>query len=195
MFFIATMAPRLSTGEVRHLQLSTTHAMASAGAILDVQPGMKPVTCAIDEFPDGKPPGVQTAPMGNFQPDVKKSPRHVLVVDDEPLIRWSVSESLSDMGCAVRQASDASSALQLVTTSEQPFDAVVVDLRLPDMNDLSLLGTLRQLIPAASIILMTAFGSPEILESARALGADVLSKPFEFAELHRLVLGPAPGAR
>jgi CheY-like chemotaxis protein len=56
------------------------------------------------------------------------------------------------------------------------------------MNDLSLLGTLRQLLPDAQLILMTAFGSPEIIADARALGADVLLKPFELSDLSRLIL-------
>ena len=64
---------------------------------------------------------------------------------------------------------------------------IVLDLRLPDMQDLSLLGTLRQLVPGARLILMTAFGSTDIIAQAYALGAEVLSKPFELGELHRLV--------
>jgi DNA-binding NtrC family response regulator len=75
----------------------------------------------------------------------------------------------------------------MVTTSPLPFRIVVLDLRLPDMHDLSLLGTLRQLLPDARLILMTAFGTPEVFAEARALGATVLSKPFELGELNRIV--------
>ena len=112
------------------------------------------------------------------------------MVDDEPLIRWSVVESLSDHGVDVEQAPDAASALRIVTNTALPFDAVVLDLRLPDMDDLSLLGTLRQLIPGASIVLMTAFGTPELVADAKAMGASVLNKPFELDALKRLVLDP-----
>ena len=126
---------------------------------------------------------------GIFPPRAEKfPPPSVLVVDDEPLIRWSVSQSLADLGFAAEDAPDAASALKMVTTSPEPFAVVVLDLRLPDMNDLSLLGTLRQLLPDAQLILMTAFGSPEIIADARALGADVLSKPFELSDLSRLIL-------
>jgi two-component system nitrogen regulation response regulator GlnG len=110
-----------------------------------------------------------------------------LVVDDEPLIRWSVAESLSDLGYDVEQAGDAAEALRVVTTSPTPIDAVVLDLRLPDMNDLSLLGTLRQLLPGAVLVLMTAFGTADILATARSLGARVLHKPFEMEALKRAV--------
>lgn len=125
--------------------------------------------------------------MRNFQPAVEKFPIHVLVVDDEPLIRWSVAESLSDLGFDVEAAADAASALRIVTNAALPFGVVILDLRLPDMSDLSLLGTLRQLLPRAHLILMTAFGTPELVASARALGADVLTKPFELAQLNGLV--------
>ena len=123
----------------------------------------------------------------NFSQDAGKFPPQVLVVDDEPLIRWSVSQSLSDLGFDVSEAADAASALKMVTTSPLPFRIVVLDLRLPDMNDLSLLGTLRQLLPNARLILMTAYGTPEVIADARALGATVLSKPFELDELNRVV--------
>ena len=125
--------------------------------------------------------------MRNSQPVAEKFPVQVLVVDDEPLIRWSVAESLGEVGFNVEEASDAASALRIVTTAALPFGVVILDLRLPDMSDLSLLGTLRQLLPRAHLILMTAFGTPELVASARALGADVLAKPFELAELNGLV--------
>jgi DNA-binding NtrC family response regulator len=120
---------------------------------------------------------------------VKKPPLHVLVVDDEPLIRWSVTETLADLGLDVEQADCAASALQAITTSALSFDVIVLDLRLPDMSDLSLLATIRQMLPETKVVLMTAFGTPEILTGARSLGVrDVLNKPFEMSELSRLVL-------
>ena len=128
-------------------------------------------------------------PVGKFPADPEIYPRHVLVVDDEPLIRWSVVESLCDEGLNVEEAPDAANALRKVTTAARPFDVVVLDLRLPDMHDLSLLGTLRQLLPDAMLILMTAFGTPEIIAGAQALGATVINKPFELDALKHLING------
>jgi DNA-binding NtrC family response regulator len=164
--------------------------MESTGAIIDTRHGMTPVSCIVA-------PEFRRDPR-DWEPEARRKisaiteifPRHVLVVDDEPLIRWSVAESLADRGVDVEQASDAASALRTVSNTRLPFDAIVLDLRLPDMNDLSLLGTLRQLMPAASIILMTAFGTPELVADAKAMGASVLNKPFELEELTRLVLDP-----
>lgn len=129
-----------------------------------------------------------TRPRRSPRQPEKFPPDSILVVDDEPLILWSVTESLSGLGYAIEDATDAASALKIVTTSPRPFAAVVLDLRLPDMNDLSLLATLRQLLPNTQLILMTAFATPDVLAEARALGAEVLLKPFELSELNRLIL-------
>src|SRR5689334_22158200 len=96
------------------------------------------------------------------EPAVKNSaaPR-VLVVDDEPLIRWSVSETLTDRGCDVVETGDASGARSATKAGDgRDFDVVLLDYRLPDSDDLGLLASLRRLLPDAQIILMTAFGRP-----------------------------------
>jgi CheY-like chemotaxis protein len=97
---------------------------------------------------------------------------------------------LAGLGLQVDQAHDAVTALRALTATGDPFDVIVLDLRLPDMNDLSLLATIRQVLPEASIILVTAFGTDEILEQAIALGAcTVLNKPFELGALVDAVYG------
>jgi len=116
------------------------------------------------------------------------SVRRVLVVDDEALIRWSVAQTLGDQGFEVEQASSARGALDVVAACQGRFDVVVLDFRLPDSNDLKLLTELRRLMPRASVILMTAFSTPEMIQGALALGAvDVVSKPFEMTDMARLV--------
>ena len=151
---------------------------------------MSGVTCNMNRNSDTKSPAPRREPLGNLSDAADSSPLHVLVVDDEPLIRWSVSETLGGLGYEVEQAADAGSALRTVGAATRPFDVVVLDLRLPDMSDLSLACTLRQLMPRASLILMTAFGTAEILREARGLGAVVLNKPFELDVLRRLVSEP-----
>jgi len=132
-------------------------------------------------------PGIRA--NGKFDPAVKKSPLQVLVVDDEALIRWSVAETLADLGLEVEQAVDAASALAALERAGPRFDVIVLDLRLPDMDDLTLLSTIRRRLPQAAVVVMTAFGTPEIVAEAHALGvSDILSKPFELSELGRVVL-------
>lgn len=128
-------------------------------------------------------------------PDAATTTRHALVVDDEALIRWSVSETLGELGFAVAQAADGASAINAIVSARAAFDVVVLDLRLPDVSDLSLLGRVRELLPAAMVVLMTAFGTADLVAGAYELGvAGVLNKPFELAELSRLLAGGTPAS-
>ena len=125
---------------------------------------------------------------GEFPHVRKKSATRVLVVDDEPLVRWSIAETLRAHGCDIVEASDAHSALAMLRDSTTEPDAVLLDLKLPDNDDLTLLAAVRRLLPKVPVILMTAFGTPEILDEARRLGAfTVLDKPFELDELNVLI--------
>jgi two-component system response regulator AtoC len=117
----------------------------------------------------------------------KNSPsRRVLVVDDEALIRWSLSESLADVGYEVTEAGDGASAVMQATG--ETFDAIVLDYRLPDSNDLHLLERILQLQPSAAVVMMTAFGTPEVTAGALKLGAyRVVAKPFDMHDMVSLV--------
>ncbi len=118
----------------------------------------------------------------------ESSVRRVLVVDDEALIRWSLAQTLMDQGLEVEQASSGRETLDVVAASRGRFDVVLLDFRLPDSNDLKLLAQLRQLMPEAAVILMSAFSTPEVVQCALALGAvDVVSKPFEMTDMARRV--------
>jgi DNA-binding NtrC family response regulator len=118
----------------------------------------------------------------------KNSPPTVLVVDDEALIRWSLTELLGELGYAVSEAGDARMAVAAVTNAAQPFDVVLLDYRLPDSADLRLLEKVRQLAPTSQVILITAHSSPELTQGAVALGAyQVISKPFEVDRVAELV--------
>jgi two-component system, NtrC family, C4-dicarboxylate transport response regulator DctD len=112
----------------------------------------------------------------------------VLVVDDEPLIRWSLSETLGHVGFTVVEAGDARTAMGEASDPQKPFAVAVLDVRLPDSDGLGLLMRLRRLMPDTRIILMTAHGSPELAQSALDLGAyRVLDKPFGMSEIADIV--------
>ena len=116
------------------------------------------------------------------------TPPTVLVVDDEPLVRWSVSETLSDSGYQVTQAGDALSALEAMNGKGGAADLVLLDLRLPDSSDLGVLSMMRRLSPQTPIILMTAYGSEALSAEARIRGAyAVINKPFDMNTLPELV--------
>jgi DNA-binding NtrC family response regulator len=110
---------------------------------------------------------------------VSREHLRVLVVEDELLIRWSIAEMLTGAGHSVVQAEDAASAVRELRSGVDP-DVVLLDLRLPDSSDLSLLSNVRQLSPRSAVVLMTAFGTAEVKAEALNLGAaEILSKPFD----------------
>jgi two-component system response regulator AtoC len=111
----------------------------------------------------------------------------VLVVDDEPLIRWSIAETLGAAGHQVTEAPDAASALRALADAPDT-DLVLLDFRLPDSNDLGLLAEIRRIAPSVPVIMMTAFGTPDVTAGALKLGASkVLNKPFNMHDLEDLV--------
>ena len=119
----------------------------------------------------------------------------VLVVEDELLIRWSIAETLTHAGCLVTEAPDGATALRVLSEADGSIDVVVLDYRLPDSNDLTLLRRIRQLSPRSAVLMMTAFGTPEVITQALGLGVSrVIQKPFEMDDLEALIV-EASGSR
>jgi DNA-binding NtrC family response regulator len=111
----------------------------------------------------------------------------ILVVDDEALIRWSLAEVLRRSGHTVIEATSAREALDAISPSSS-VDAVLLDYRLPDSADLRLLEQIRRRLPRSPVVLMTAFGTPEVAQAALDLGAyRVLTKPFDMHGVEGLV--------
>ena len=112
----------------------------------------------------------------------------VLVVDDEALIRWSLSEALTDSGWAVRQASSAAEARDVLAAMASIDLVVLLDLRLPDVADLSLLRHIREARPDAAVIMMSAHGTAQHAAEAAKLGAyRFVDKPFDVSDMVSLV--------
>jgi DNA-binding NtrC family response regulator len=111
----------------------------------------------------------------------------VLVVDDEPLIRWAIAETLGQEGHQVTEAGNAAGAIQALSARPAP-DVVLLDFRLPDANDLALLATVRRLAPSAAVVMMTAVHDSEMIAGAEALGASrVVGKPIDMRDLETIV--------
>lgn len=112
----------------------------------------------------------------------------VLVVDDEPLIRWSLSEGLTECGYAVRLAANGAEARAILTGAEGLPMVVLLDLRLPDVVDLTLLREVRTRWPEVPVVLMTAHGTSEDARRAQELGAyRFVDKPFDVAAVIEIV--------
>jgi two-component system response regulator HydG len=110
----------------------------------------------------------------------------ILIVDDEPAARMTLSILLRKRGHCVVQAEGAKAAAK--TLAEMAFDLVVTDLRMPDGDGLEVLQAARGHCPEASVILLTAYAGWESAKEAMRLGAfDYFEKgkePDEF--LHRV---------
>lgn len=101
----------------------------------------------------------------------------VLVVDDEKSIRFTFREFLKEAGYDVSLAEDAKEALALL--GKAPFDVVITDIILPQMNGVMLLHAIRDAAPRAQVIMMT--GEPTVETASEALRAgatDYLFKPL-----------------
>jgi DNA-binding NtrC family response regulator len=112
----------------------------------------------------------------------------VLIVDDEPLVRWSIAETLATHGYDIAEAADCNTAVRALTAEQRIPDIVLLDLHLPDCSDLKMLATVRRLAPSALVFLMTAFGTPEVRREAQQLGVHrVIDKPFDVDGLNDLI--------
>ena len=113
-------------------------------------------------------------------------PAKILVVDDEKAILLLLKEALSQWGYDVTCASSAVEALELLKNGL--FDALITDVRMPDMNGLDLLREIRKQDETIEVVMMT--GYPTIASAVQALkeGAyDYLSKPLILDELRHLM--------
>jgi DNA-binding NtrC family response regulator len=120
----------------------------------------------------------------------------VLVVDDEALLRWSIAELLRRNGHTVIEATSANGARDEITRASAPIDVVMLDYRLPDSHDLRLLEEVRRRLPQSAVVLMTAFGTPEMVQDAMERGAYcVLRKPFDMYSVEGLVTEAHRAAR
>ena len=112
----------------------------------------------------------------------------VLVVDDEALLRWSIAELLRRSGHTVIEAATADTARDAMTETSESIDVVLLDYRLSDSTDLRLLEEVRRRLPHSAVMLMTAYGTPEIVQGALDRGAYcVLSKPFDMHGIDGLI--------
>jgi len=108
--------------------------------------------------------------------------KSVLVIDDDPLIRKTLSSYLSKKGFEASVAEDGEEGIQKY--EEHIPDLVILDIRLPDADGLEVLGRIREKNPNASIIIMTAYDDMKTTIEAIKSGAfEYLVKPLDYVEL------------
>jgi CheY-like chemotaxis protein len=120
-------------------------------------------------------------------------PPRVLVIEDEPLICALALEALSDFGYIADDAASAAEALAKL--GDSPFDAVIIDVGLPDRPGDALAEEVRARWPALIIVMASGYDGVEL---ARRFAADplvrIVTKPYSIEALHAalLALGVAP---
>ena len=101
----------------------------------------------------------------------------VLVVDDEPAICSLIESELGRREIAVESTSNPENALEKL--KENPIDIVLTDIKMPEMDGLTLLRRIKTVRPGCEVIVMTAYASVETAREALKCGAvDYLTKPF-----------------
>jgi len=108
----------------------------------------------------------------------------VLLVDDDPGVRFALTEVLRDRGYRVISASSGAQALALLVG----VDVVVTDLSMPGMDGLELVSHIAAYAPRLPVILLTAHGSEQLVRLASSRGArGCVSKPFDIDEIARVI--------
>jgi CheY-like chemotaxis protein len=111
-------------------------------------------------------------------------------VDDEPELALALAKVLSRRGLEVEVRADGPSALAAAAAA--PFDAALVDLRMPGMDGIRVLAALRARVPPIPVVLMTGQPSPADEERARDAGAAALVlKPHPVGDLAALLRAAA----
>lgn len=110
------------------------------------------------------------------------APPRVLVVDDDSPMAEMLAEALGERGFVAKTASSGTEARRWL--EGEPFDALVTDLQMPDMDGLELLSAARRIAPSCPVIVMTAYSAVEsAIESVRRGAYHYLTKPFKVDEL------------
>lgn len=107
--------------------------------------------------------------------------KHILVIDDEVLIRHALADYLSECGYEAVTAADGAEGLAMAHT--QPFDAVLVDLRMPRVDGLEVVATLKAEQPEVPVVVVSGTGVlHDVIEAMRRGAWDYVTKPVRDME-------------
>src|SRR5664279_2945521 len=110
----------------------------------------------------------------------------ILIVDDERSMREFLGIYLRREGYRIEAASGGNEAIASIKA--RAFDVIITDLRMPDVDGLSVLAEAKRLHPATEVIVVTAFSTTETAIAAMKAGAhDYLTKPFKLDEVGLVV--------
>ncbi|MBD3383201.1 MAG: response regulator, partial [candidate division Zixibacteria bacterium] len=103
--------------------------------------------------------------------------KNILVVDDDNLVNEFVTETLKRLNYSVSSATSGAEALEMIESRD--FDLVLSDVRMPEMDGITLLEKIKSITPDTVVVIVTAFGTVENAVNAMKKGAyDYILKPF-----------------
>jgi two-component system NtrC family response regulator len=114
--------------------------------------------------------------------------KRILIVDDESTLVFFLKQALqeSEIYCLVESAASGEEALTKLTYNR--YDLLITDLKMPGISGFTLVEVARSLHPDIRVILITAFGSPEVRDEAKQLEVNgYLTKPFPISQLQNIV--------
>ena len=104
----------------------------------------------------------------------------IMVIDDDPGMLRALTKVLSGEGATVTTADWAVDAVEILTDRQRAIDLVITDLRMPFVTGLTVVNAVREVFPKTPVIVLTAFGDPEVRAACRELGAAAfLEKPLD----------------
>lgn len=126
--------------------------------------------------------------------------KSILVIDDDAALLRALSKVLSGEGAVVASANWADEVMERLAEKQGGFDLIITDLRMPILNGQSILGAVKSALPRMPVIVITAFGSPELEAECLDKGAAAfLEKPIDTPELlaaiERVLSRRKPGSK
>lgn len=131
---------------------------------------------------------VTVCPTGAIQlPEEERKLFHILVVDDELVLRDSLKEWLEEEGFSAAMAASGPEALDRL--AEQTYHLMLLDIKMPGMDGVEVLQKAKETFPELKVIMMTAYATVETAVEAMKIGAlDYLVKPFNPETLIPMIL-------
>ena len=117
----------------------------------------------------------------------------ILIADDEEGIRFVLERLLEDMDCCVSCAEDGTQAMDLIRSGppglpDELFDLAILDIKMPGATGIEVLEFALKKYPELIVLMVTAFGTPELARDAMKKGAyDYFTKPFDVGDMRQVI--------
>ncbi|WP_308634290.1 response regulator [Paenibacillus silvisoli] len=150
----------------------------------------KPIIAAYHRSPlnqSDQPTGQGLAPSAFARTNPDAPSFSIMIVDDQQAIRMLLRELFEQEGMTVYEACNGASAIE--TAREKQLDFILLDLKMPDMDGIAALRGIRKANGAVQVAMITAFGDPGTIETAKQLGVQsFFTKPFDIEQVKNSVM-------